>query len=66
MELVADIDTIQSQLAKSDPNRGIIKTAWEAVKVAATINGCEALVHSFVELKLINQAATQVFCNLES
>jgi hypothetical protein len=44
MELVADIDTIQSQLAKPEPNRGILKAAWGAVKGAAAINGCAALV----------------------
>ena len=44
MGLVADIDTIQSQLAKPEPNRGIIKSAWETVKAAAAINGCTALV----------------------
>ena len=44
MDLVADIETIQSQLAKPEPNRGIVKAAWEAVKGAATINGCVALV----------------------
>jgi len=44
MDLVADIDTIQSQLAKPEPNRGIVKAAWETVKRAATINGCVALV----------------------
>lgn len=44
MDLVADIDTIQSQLAKSEPNRGIVKAAWETVKGAATINGCVTLV----------------------
>lgn len=42
--LVADIDTIQSQLAKPEPNRGIIKSAWETVKGAAAIDGCTALV----------------------
>ena len=44
MELVSDIDTIQSQLAKPEPNRGIVKTAWEAVKGAGSINGCVAFV----------------------
>lgn len=43
MELVADIETIQSQLAKPEPNHGIIKAAWEGVKGAATINGCVTL-----------------------
>jgi hypothetical protein len=43
MNLVSDIDTIQSQLAKPEPNRGIIKAAWEAVKGAATIDGCVSL-----------------------
>jgi len=44
LELVADIDTIQSQLAKPEPNATIIKSAWEVVKHAAAINGCTALV----------------------
>lgn len=44
MSLVADIDTIQSQLAKPEPNRSIIKTAWGVVKGAATIGGCVGLV----------------------
>jgi dihydroxyacetone kinase-like predicted kinase len=42
--LVADIDTIQSQLAKPTPNKRIIAAAWETVKVAATIDGCAGLV----------------------
>jgi hypothetical protein len=46
MEIAADIDTIQSQLAKPEPNRGIVKAAWETVKAAAAINGCAALVHT--------------------
>jgi hypothetical protein len=45
LELVADIDTIQSQLAKAEPNRTIIKAAWEVVKGAAAINGYAVLVH---------------------
>lgn len=32
MALVADIDTIQSQLAKPEPNRGIIGAAWDGVR----------------------------------
>jgi len=44
MALVADIDTIQSQLAKPEPNRGIVKAAWEGIKGAAAINGCATLV----------------------
>lgn len=41
---VADIDTVQSQLAKPTPNNAIITAAWESVKGAAAINGCVALV----------------------
>lgn len=43
LELVADIDTIQSQLAKPEPNKTIIKSAWEVVKGSAAINGCAVL-----------------------
>lgn len=45
LALVADIDTIQSQLAKPAPNKGIIAAAWETVKTAATIDGCVGLVN---------------------
>jgi hypothetical protein len=45
LSIVADIDTIQSQLAKPEPNRGIIGAAWETIKVAAAIDGCADLVH---------------------
>jgi len=44
MSLVADIDTIESQLAKTQPNKGIIAAAWESVKAAAAISGCATLV----------------------
>lgn len=44
MVFVADIDTIQSQLAKPKPNHGIISAAWESMKGAATIEGCASLV----------------------
>lgn len=42
---MADVDTIQSQLAKPTPNKGIIAAAWESVKAAATIDGCVGLVN---------------------
>lgn len=44
MSLVADIDTIQSQLAKHAPNKTIIASAWEAVRGAATLSGCADLI----------------------
>jgi len=44
MNLVADIETIQTQLAKPEPNRGIVTAAWDTVKAAAAINGCTTLV----------------------
>jgi hypothetical protein len=50
LELVADIDTIQSQLAKPEPNRTIIQSAWGVVKGAAAINGCTVLVHKVAGL----------------
>lgn len=44
LSFVADIDTVQSQLAKPSPNRGIIAAAWETIKGAAAIDGCTQLV----------------------
>jgi hypothetical protein len=50
LKLVADIDTVQSQLAKAEPNRTIIKAAWEVIRGAAAINGCAVLVHKIAGL----------------
>jgi len=44
MDYVADIDTIQSQLAKPKPNMGIVQAAWLSVKNATALNGCASLV----------------------
>jgi hypothetical protein len=50
MSFVADIETIQSQLAKPQPNRGIVTAAWETVKGAAAIQGCAGLVERVTTL----------------
>jgi hypothetical protein len=50
MAFAADIDTIQSQLAKPEPSRAIVRTAWDAVKGAANIEGCAALVTKVARL----------------
>ncbi len=50
LALVADIHTIQSQLVKPTPNKGIIEAAWETVKAAATIDGCAGLVNKVAGL----------------
>jgi len=39
----AEIDTIKSQLAKGNPDKGILQRAWDAVKGAATVQGALAL-----------------------
>jgi len=39
LDVVADIDSIQSQLAKAKPNRTVIQGAWEAVKKLDTVLG---------------------------
>jgi hypothetical protein len=44
MSLVADIETIQAQLAKPEPNKSIVSAAWNAAKAAATLNGCATAV----------------------
>ena len=49
MVLIADIDTIQSQLAKPKPSQSIIKTAWGAVKATASLGGCAELVQKITE-----------------
>jgi hypothetical protein len=50
MTLVADIETIQSQLAKPEPNQTIIRSAWETMKAAASIDGCASFVQKVAGL----------------
>ena len=44
MSVVADIETIQSQLAKPQPNKNILSAAWTAIKGIATIGEVAHLV----------------------
>jgi hypothetical protein len=39
LDAVADIDSIQSQLAKPSPNRGVIRSAWDSIKKLDTVLG---------------------------
>ena len=39
LDAVADVDSIQSQLAKSSPNPAVIKGSWEAVRTLDTVAG---------------------------
>jgi hypothetical protein len=45
LSLVADIETIQSQLAKPAPTSAIVSAAWATAKAAAVLDGCASLVH---------------------
>jgi hypothetical protein len=44
LAVVADIETIQSQLAKPQPNHGIVSAAWSAIKSVATMGEVAHLV----------------------
>jgi hypothetical protein len=50
MSFVADIDTVQSQLAKPEPNHNIIAAAWQSLQLAATIDGCIGLFEKVTHL----------------
>jgi len=50
MAIVADIETIQLQLAKPDPNKNILAAAWASLQAAATFGGCIDLVHQVAGL----------------
>jgi hypothetical protein len=39
MELVVDVDTIQAQLARPTPNRGLVSGLWEGINRAASVAG---------------------------
>lgn len=44
LALVADIDTIQSQLIKPTPTKRIIEAAWQSIQAAASIEGLAGLI----------------------
>lgn len=46
----SEIETIKSQLAKSKPNKGILKPAWEGLKALATISSVAQL---FLRIKTL-------------
>jgi hypothetical protein len=45
LDVVADIDSIQSQLAKPNPNRTLVQGAWETVKKLDTVLGLADKAH---------------------
>lgn len=44
LALVADVDTIQSQLVKPTPTKSIIAAAWQSIQAAASIEGLAGLL----------------------
>ena len=42
-DCIADVNTIQSQLAKPNPNKGVIETLWNVLKGTAVVSGCTTL-----------------------
>lgn len=44
LSAVADIETIQSQLAKPQPSKSIVSAAWSAIKAAAVVGEFAGLV----------------------
>jgi len=39
MELVVDVDTLQTQLARPTPNRELVSKLWEGINRAASVAG---------------------------
>jgi hypothetical protein len=39
IDLVADIDSMQDQLARAEPNKTVVQTLWSAIQNAATVAG---------------------------
>ena len=49
LSAIADIETINGQLAKPEPNRSIVKTAWDAItnsKAAALIQSGSGIMRA--------------------
>ena len=39
MELVVDVDTLQTQLARPAPDRNVVSRLWEGINRAASVAG---------------------------
>ena len=50
LDVVADIDSIQSQLAKPKPNRTVIQGAWETIKTLDTVLGLGEKINNVAAL----------------
>ncbi len=46
LDAVADIDSIESQLAKAEPNHTAIQGAWEGLKKLNTVLGLTEKIHT--------------------
>lgn len=44
-EIVSDIETIQGQLAKSNPNKSVVQTLWDGIEKTAAVGTLADLVH---------------------
>ncbi len=44
LDLVTDIDSIQDQLAKPNPNKSVIKTLWSGIEKAVTVGSLVELI----------------------
>ena len=45
LEVVTDIDSIQDQLAKPNPNKSVIQTLWNGIEKAAAVRTIADLIH---------------------
>lgn len=50
LDIYGDISTIRTQLAKKNPNKTIISSAWESLKVLATLAGATDAVNKIGEI----------------
>lgn len=50
LDATGDISTIRTQIAKSNPNKAIISSAWESLKVLATVAGASEAATKIGEL----------------
>jgi hypothetical protein len=50
LDLVADINSMQDQLAKSEPNKTVLRTLWEGIETASKAAGVVELVDKVTSL----------------
>ena len=50
LNIISDIDSLQAQLQKPEPEKSVVQSLWSGIEKTATVGGLLELVHRVAEL----------------